>query len=97
MTCAPPHRAIRAHSWWAIATRSKEVRGPDASGEFIAILPNGEHRHIRTGAELDALVQEWGVLVKKGDLAELERRPDPSRRRGADDPPEGLSQARGSS
>ncbi len=62
-----------------MTTRCIEVRGPDASGEFIAILPNGERRPIRTGAELDALMQEWGVLVKKGDFAKLERRPDPIR------------------
>jgi len=27
--------------------------------------------------ELDSLMREWGVLLKKGDFGELERRPDP--------------------
>jgi hypothetical protein len=59
------------------ATRSIEVSGPDESGEFIATLPNGERRRIRTGVELDALMQEWGVLVKKGDFGDLAREPQP--------------------
>jgi hypothetical protein len=59
------------------ATRSIDVSGPDESGEFIATLPNGDVRRITTGAELDTLMQEWAVLVKKGDFHRLRRRTEP--------------------
>jgi len=64
----------------AMATRSIEVTGPDETGTFTAMLPNGETRTLDSGAALDALMRERGlkVLVTKGEFGTVPNRSKPT-------------------
>jgi hypothetical protein len=54
-------------------SRSADLMSPASSSPRFRT----GRRRIRTGAELDALMQEWGVLVKKGDFGDLAREYEP--------------------
>jgi hypothetical protein len=56
-------------------TGTIEVRGPNPSGEYLVILPEGQVRLVTCWGELDRLTLEGDAAQVLGDLSTFPRQP----------------------